>query len=115
MPLDPNCFERVDLFLSAKGLPKVQTFSSSDCFACVYMRDRVHFEKWHKLHTTIIIQDTQSPTWTDHFPIDYYFELDQRMRLSVFHADPDHTTEDEVQNLLIYRKIQFFISISIWS
>lgn len=95
MPLDPNCYERVDLFISATDLPKMQMFSGSDCFAVIYMRDRVDFDKWHKLHTTQVKQDTQKPVWTDHFPIDYYFELDQKMKVKIFHSNPKESPDDE--------------------
>lgn len=31
--------ERVDLFIKANGLPKIPTFSNTDPFAVVFMRD----------------------------------------------------------------------------
>jgi hypothetical protein len=36
MPIDLNCLEKVDLFLTCSQLPKMQNFSDTDAFCVIY-------------------------------------------------------------------------------
>lgn len=95
MALDPNCFEKVNLYLDAYDIPSTQWTSKSDCFAVLYCRDRKNKELLHKLHTTQVIMDNANPAWSDAFMIDYYFEYRQAIVIKVFHFKGTSTSDEE--------------------
>jgi hypothetical protein len=39
MPLDLQCLEKIEIFVTASALPKMQSFSNTDPFAVVYFKD----------------------------------------------------------------------------
>jgi hypothetical protein len=39
MPLDLKCLEKIEIFVTASALPKMQSFSNTDAFAVVYFKD----------------------------------------------------------------------------
>jgi hypothetical protein len=111
MPIDPNCFEKVNLFLSSSDLPNCEWTSTTDAFAVLYSRDIKRSDELHKLHTTSVVQDSLEPSWAQPFVIDYYFEYKQHMVIKVFHYKNagGASTDDESTHVFI-GQVEFTMS-----
>eukprot|EP01031_Cornospumella_fuschlensis_P028727 gene28727-34679_t len=99
MPLDLN-IDKVDLFFSAKDLPKLHTFNNTDPFAVLYLLDR-RTNSLVKHGTTELIKDNRSPHWATSVQVDYMFELIQELHVKVFHFKDGHSVENEGAHELI--------------
>eukprot|EP01038_Epipyxis_sp_PR26KG_P008215 gene8215-11116_t len=87
--MDSRKFEAVDLFLSAKGLPNVGTFSKTDAYCAIHLLDPVHNEL--KLVTlTDVVKDSLDPMWTTSITVDYVFESIQEFIVHVYHYHDGH-------------------------
>jgi hypothetical protein len=86
MSLDVNCFEKVGLFFSAKGLPKMDIASQTDGFCQVYIKDSKTKQLIDLGHTSVI-QDSRDPEWPDQLCVDYHFEEIQEILIKVYDQD----------------------------
>jgi hypothetical protein len=76
---------RVEFFLSAKGLPKLDLTSNTDPFAVVFFKNQNG--EFDEIGRTDVVMDTQEPVWTCQFLIDYKFEEVQQLRVEVYDED----------------------------
>jgi len=84
--MDLNCFERVGLFFSCKGLPKMDVTSNTDPFIVVYEEDP-NTKKKMLLGNTSVVMDSQNPEWPDQLIINYKFEAVQNLTIQVYDRD----------------------------
>ena len=56
--IDANCFEKIGFFVRGKGLSKMDTFSNTDAFAVVYVKDK-KTNAQVQLGITDVIMDSQ--------------------------------------------------------
>lgn len=78
-------YEKVELYFSAAGLPKLDVTSNTDPFLVLYEIGRDGRPKF--IATTECIMDSQAPNWTTQFLLDYRFEETQRFQVEVFDKD----------------------------
>jgi len=76
---------KVEVFLSAKGLQKLDTFSNSDPFAVLYAKHSNG--QIVELGRTETIWDTQTPKWTKQFLLDFHFESIQKLEIKLYDRD----------------------------
>lgn len=86
MSIDTACFERIGLFFSARGLPKMDITSNTDPFCIVYTND-IKTNRQILLGHTSVIQDTNNPDWPDQLVMDYHFEAVQIITVKVYDQD----------------------------
>ena len=72
--------EKVGLFLSASGLPKMDVTSNTDPFAVMFVKDR-KTGQLVKCGRTDAIMDTQTPQWPTQFILEYFFEATQEITI----------------------------------
>ncbi|GAB9476148.1 Copine [Globisporangium polare] len=75
---------RVELSLSAKNLKDRDIISKSDPFAVISMLEGPH---WVEIGRTEVLKDNLNPTWTKLFLVDFYFELQQQLKVDIFDQD----------------------------
>ena len=76
--IDNHCFEKIGFFVSAKGLSKLDTFSNTDPFCVVYLKDKKTNAQM-QVGLTDVVMDSQNPDWAQQFVMDYYFEAIQEV------------------------------------
>jgi hypothetical protein len=76
----------VELGLTCAGLADMDTFSKSDPFAVLYMRDSKS-GNWLYLDRTETIDNTLDPQWAKKFVLDFHFEKRQLLKVEVYDAD----------------------------
>jgi len=79
----PQFYEKVDLFLSANSLPKMQTFSQTDSFAVLYLKD-VRLPVPVQVATTVVAMNTDHPEWILPITVDYLFESPQEITVKLY-------------------------------
>lgn len=80
----PRPTSRVELSLSAKNLKDRDVISKSDPFAVLSLLEGGY---WVEIGRTEALKDNLSPTWTKLFLVDYYFELQQQLKVDVYDQD----------------------------
>jgi len=86
LPRADDLSEKVDFYLSCRGLPKMDITSNTDPFCVVFVKDpQTH--SFVEMGRTDVIMDTQSPDWTCQFVIDYRFEEVQNLRVECYDED----------------------------
>jgi hypothetical protein len=83
-PMAPNS-QRVELFFSARNLKDRDTFSKSDPFCIIYSRNPQG--NWYSLGQTNVLNNNLNPDWAQSITIDYYFEMQQHLRIDVVDYD----------------------------
>jgi hypothetical protein len=86
--------EKVGLFLSASGLPKMDVTSNTDPFAVMFMKDR-KTGQLVKCGRTDVIMDTQAPQWPTQFILEYFFEATQEITIRLFDKDGSGSIDRE--------------------
>ncbi len=92
--------EKVGIFVSAKGIPKMDMTSNTDPFAVLYIKD-VRSGQWVKAGRTEVIMDTQSPEWPTQFILDYFFESVQEMCFRLYDKDGSASLDQETKHEFI--------------
>lgn len=91
--------EKVELFLSCKGLLNMDLLSLSDPMCVVYSGHRSpqppHDIIWTEIGRTEVIKDNLNPKWIKSITMDYYFERVQFLKFQVFDID----SESQLSNL----------------
>mmetsp|Transcript_27422 Transcript_27422/g.54902 ORF Transcript_27422/g.54902 Transcript_27422/m.54902 type:complete len:538 (-) Transcript_27422:249-1862(-) len=93
MPIDTKCMEKVDLFISAKDLPKIPIMSETDAFSAVFMKNN-RTKELDLLGMTPVIKDTPNPSWSTCFTLDYMFEVEQEITIRTYHYHDGSAQED---------------------
>ncbi|KNC46943.1 copine III [Thecamonas trahens ATCC 50062] len=75
---------RVELHISCKNLPNMDTFSKSDPMAVVYLASG---GSWVEYDRTETINDNLSPAFVKAINVDYFFETTQHIRIAVYDVD----------------------------
>ena len=83
--------EQLELNLSLRNIPKMDLLSPSDPFIIVQMRDEVK-NRWNEVGKTDIIWDNPNPDFSKDIRINYMFEQIQTIRLNVWDANEQQTT-----------------------
>ena len=78
MPIDQNCQERVDLFVSCSELPSMQSFSATDAFCVIFVTDPIS-KGLVKHASTDLIKNTLNPVFPKALAVDYMFEVIQEV------------------------------------
>ena len=82
---------RVELFLEARGLPKLDVSSQTDAFAIVYAKPvgptGMPSATWVEVGRTSVQYDTATPRWATQFVVDYAFETVQPLRIVLWDFD----------------------------
>jgi len=86
--------DKVGVFLSASGLPKMDVTSNTDAFAVLYLKGATG--AYIKVGETVTVMDSREPAWATQFMIDYYFETVQEFKIKVF--DHDGTAPNAQEN-----------------
>jgi hypothetical protein len=108
MPIDTNCQERVDLFVSCASLPQMQSFSATDAFCVIYITDPLT-RTLRKLSTTELIKNTINPVYPTAYAMDYMFEIVQEIVVRVYQHNGSTSSNDETKHTYI-GKGSFFLS-----
>lgn len=82
---------RVELRISCLKLPKKDTSSKSDPCVTLFTETDPGAGSWNEYGRTEIIENCEDPQFVTSFEIDYYFELNQRLKFGVY--DIDNKTE----------------------
>ncbi|CAD8128603.1 unnamed protein product [Paramecium sonneborni] len=69
--------QKLELFISCRGLANMDTFSKSDPFVIIYVKRN---NQWSEMGRTEIIQDNLNPNFAKTFIIEYYFECQQPLK-----------------------------------
>lgn len=82
---------RIELFLEARGLPKLDTSSQTDAFAILYAKPvgptGAPSATWCEIGRTTPQFDTATPRWATQFVLDYAFETVQPVRIVLWDFD----------------------------
>ncbi|OMJ84943.1 hypothetical protein SteCoe_13851 [Stentor coeruleus] len=84
---------KVDIFLSAKNLVDLDTFSKSDPF-CTLLQQLTPGGPYTVVGSTEVIKNDLNPNWNTSFQLDYFFEASQPLRFIVY--DFDRGTSDDL-------------------
>jgi hypothetical protein len=80
----------VELSITCKDLADMDTFSKSDPFCVVYMKESGGGpDKWVSLGKTETIMNTLNPAWQTKFEVSYKFESRQMLKFDVYDLDSD--------------------------
>jgi Ca2+-dependent lipid-binding protein len=106
MSLDPDCFEKIGLFFSAQGLPKMDVTSQTDAFVVVYCTKKSPVANGTDsapklLGNTTVVKDSANPKWPDQLVIDYFFEAIQLITVKVYDQDAKALPTDLSRHELI--------------
>ena len=74
--------EQISLRFTAVGLPKVDTFGTTDPFISLFLLTGT---KKTLIGHTEVSMDNYSPSWSAHFVVDYNFETIQEYMVEVRH------------------------------
>lgn len=100
--------EKIDLFLSANDLKQMQTFSQSDPFAVVFIKNGPDTD-FIRIGTTPVIKDNVNPSWSTPIQTDYLFEVDQDVLIKVYQWDGKESLDNLAKHQLI-GQTQFLLS-----
>lgn len=79
---------QIEMSLSCRNLINADTFSKSDPYCIVYMKESWQ-DRYFEYGRTEKIDDNLNPEWVKNFVINYNFETVQRMKFEVWDVDPD--------------------------
>lgn len=77
---------QVELTLSCRNLINTDTFSKSDPFAVVFMKEPWQ-DQYYEIARTETIDDTLNPQWVKKVLVDYNFETIQKIRFEILEKD----------------------------
>nr|XP_058962949.1 copine-3-like isoform X1 [Pocillopora verrucosa] len=80
-----ECVTRVELHISCRGLLDRDTTSKSDPLCALYIQDSLG--KWVEYARTEKIQNNLNPDFAKGIVVDYYFEMVQKLKFSVYDVD----------------------------
>lgn len=83
--LDEDLSSKVELYISARGLEKRDTFSNTDPFAVLYQKNQGG--AWQELGRSETVQDNQNPDFTTQFVLVYHFEEMQQFCVKLYDRD----------------------------
>mmetsp|Transcript_33434 Transcript_33434/g.105624 ORF Transcript_33434/g.105624 Transcript_33434/m.105624 type:complete len:608 (-) Transcript_33434:330-2153(-) len=91
----------LEVYISAKNLPHLDTRSNSDPFAVVYLNtDGPRAALGQEIARTEVVRDNPHPAWTTPIAITYLFEAMQRVTVRVYdedaHGNPDLDKHDYI-------------------
>jgi len=78
---------KVELSFACHHLSKLDTFSKSDPYVIVKIRDETGIEPWKQILKTETIKDNQNPKFKSTVIVDYYFERVQLLKFEVWDDD----------------------------
>lgn len=82
---------RIELFLEARNLPKLDAASQTDAFAIVYTKPvaagGATSAAWVEIGRTGVQYDSSAPRWAQQFVLDYAFEAVQPLRIVLWDFD----------------------------
>lgn len=108
MPVDTHVHDKIHLFISCEGLPKMQSFSNTDSFMVMYITDPT-INQLKKVATSDLVKDTQNPVYTKAFDVDYVFEAIQEVVIKVYHHNGSTSMADESKHSFL-GKGTFYLS-----
>jgi len=77
-----HMLQRVELYISCKGLPKMDVMSNTDTYVVLSTRNAQN-ESWQHVGQTEIIFDNQNPKFAHSFILDFFFEKKQFFKIEV--------------------------------
>ena len=86
--------EKIDLYFSANGLPKVHMLGVTDPFLSLYAVDPFN-KSITRVAQSEVINDTLDPKWTKQITVDFSFELTQEMIVKIYHCEKGHPVTGE--------------------
>eukprot|EP00475_Leptophrys_vorax_P017199 TRINITY_DN2381_c0_g1_i1.p1 TRINITY_DN2381_c0_g1~~TRINITY_DN2381_c0_g1_i1.p1 ORF type:complete len:641 (+),score=164.36 TRINITY_DN2381_c0_g1_i1:213-2135(+) len=98
LPMDPNAKTNLEIFVSVEKLPAKDVLSKSDPFCVMDLLD-MKSQSWNRVGVSELIKDCLNPEFTKEFVVTYYFEEQQKLRLTFYDADTDLV--DEKQSALL--------------
>ncbi|XP_073344936.1 copine-3-like [Pagrus major] len=78
---------KVELTISCENLMDMDVFSKSDPLCAVYINTTG--SQWYEIGRTEMILNNLNPKFAKKFVLDYYFEMVQKMKFSVYDIDND--------------------------
>eukprot|EP01035_Chromulina_nebulosa_P030660 gene30660-40761_t len=101
MSVDRDIHEKVSLYIGARSLPKIGTFSSNpSAFAVLYAKD-YKLEKFVKFARTDPMKDNCNPDWIAGITVDYLFEVVQEIVIKVYDKEGQNSLDDESKHTLL--------------
>ncbi|CAD8190196.1 unnamed protein product [Paramecium octaurelia] len=82
--------QKLELFISCRGLANMDTFSKSDPYVIMYVKRN---NQWSEVGRTEIIKDNLNPNFSKSFIIEYYFECQQPLKF-ICNDDDGHGQYD---------------------
>ena len=82
----PALVARLELYFSARALPRLDLLSKSDPFLVVSLREGGR-GAWREIWRSPTIKDCHNPSWTTPCTLPYKFEVLQELRIDVFDED----------------------------
>lgn len=86
--------ERIEFYLSCRGIPRLDLTSPSDPFCVVFLRNK-DAANWTEFGKTEVIKDSADPQFVKQFVMDFHFEEVQELKVDVYDHDT-HTNHDLV-------------------
>ncbi|KAJ0401167.1 hypothetical protein P43SY_004374 [Pythium insidiosum] len=77
---------KIELSLSGKDLKDRDVLSKSDPFAVLYLQQNA---SWVRIGETEAIKNNLNPQWAKLFVLDYFFQMQQRLKVEVYDKDDD--------------------------
>jgi len=97
--LDPDCFEKIGLSFSARGLPKLDMSSNTDPYLYVFLKDK-RSGQLLTIGNTTVIRDNQNPDWPELLRMDYRFEETQEVVVRAYDYDSGSLHEFNKQDFI---------------
>lgn len=79
----------VDLKFRCEGLPDVDAFTKTDALLVIFMKNLQRENEWSKVGQTEVIQKCENPQFSKSFPINFFFEEKQLLKVEVYHKLPN--------------------------
>lgn len=93
-----GCLEKISLRFTAVGLPKADTFGTTDPFISLYVMSGA--KKILVGHTEVAM-DNYSPSWHQHFVVDYNFEMISEYIVEVRHKHKQSPVNESPNHKLL--------------
>ncbi|CAD8139277.1 unnamed protein product [Paramecium pentaurelia] len=80
-----ECFginEKLEMFISCRQLDDLDTVSDYDPYVIIYKKNNNY---WTQIGQTELIKNTMNPNFTTSILLEYYFEVQQHLKLEVHH------------------------------
>ena len=86
--LDLNPPSKIMLYISCSNLPNKDTFSFTDPFCKMYIReDKIPLPPWNLVGKTETMHDSLNPEFATPFTVKYYFEKNQLIKFEIYDHD----------------------------